>query len=413
MGTTNEDVFRALRELVAAIAALTAENSRSRFFFAAKSGRSDGISLITVEATLSSILTRLNLLVSQASFTAEDFATQTTLAAILEDTAALETLGDTAEASRTASNSRLEAIKNAVEIMDSDTPLLVIDLAALVVDVAALEVLGDTAEASMTAINSRLEAIKNATEDTAGDWDLLSVNTVNLAAILVAVLNNATSGRQDTAQTSFDTMLTDNDLMISDLDAIRLSNITINTSLDNIEFDADQTRISSANIAASVIATGSSHTLNWYYDFTVGAAGSGSFIITLTVPAGQKLTNAWSSIIMPVRGSSETIEWHQLSAADVHTRRLAEKTIANTTTRYHMPNEEVHANDGHIDGRSQKITVPAGQKLQWTFSTDLSNNDQVQIRCGGDLRDGTVFAAATRTGTVTGTLNSEDHEEIA
>jgi len=49
----------------------------------------------------------------------------------------------------------------------------------------------------------------NELESVDQNWNLLSVNQLNLAAILAAVINNATSGRQDTAQTSFDSMVTD------------------------------------------------------------------------------------------------------------------------------------------------------------------------------------------------------------
>lgn len=439
MATTRQEFFKLLKEISAQIDQL----SKRKYSVSGKTGGAspDRAALRDILTTLNSILVDTGRIDIQT----DDVATQTSLAAvvtntndielllttidavlddILTDTGQMETLLtsidtelDSIDANTFVARERLIAGgKNVAQWgqdIDANTEQMLLDNDAIIIDLAAIEALAITAATARIAaatartdINAELDSIDD-------NWNLLSTNQVNLAAILVAVLNNATSGRQDTSQTSFDTMLTDNDLMIADLDAIRLSNITINTSLDAIESDVDQIRISTSNIAASVIATGSSHTLNWFYDFTVGAAGAGSFIITLTIPTGQKLTNAWSTIIMPVRGSSETVEWHVLSASDVHTRRLSERTIANTTTRYHMPNEEAHTNTGHIDGRSQVITVPAGQKLQWTFSTDLSNDDQVQIRCGGDLRDGTTFAAATRTGTVTGTLNSEDHEEIA
>ncbi len=421
MTATLTDIFRILKKQNEI---LTDQLGRSRIAVSKGGGTVINLQeLTTISATLSSILSTValdssvdgleTLLALEGGLTIGNL-----LASIKGNTIDIEDRVDGLEAQGSTQITSLAAIDANTNTLEA---LLALEggltianlLASIKANTIDIEDRVDGLEGQNSTMITNQGTMESDLESIDANWNLLSLNQLNLAAILVAVQNNATSGRQDTAQTSFDTMLTDNDAIITDLAAIEVLLGTIDTSLNNIESDADQIRISVGNLAATAIATGSSHTLNWFYDFTVGAAGAGTFTVTLTVPTGQKLTNAWASVIMPVRGSSETIEWHVLSATDVHTRRLSERTIANTSTRYHMPNEEAHANTGHIDGRSQTITVPAGQKLQWTFSTNLSNNDQVQIRCGGDLRDGTVFAAAARTGSATGNLNSEDHEEIA
>lgn len=84
-------------------------------------------------------------------------------------------------------------------------------------------------------ISTRTGTVADNTESTDENWNLFSVNQLNLAAILAAVLNNATSGRQDTSNThlgNIDSVLDDIETRVDGLEGL-IS--TTNTHVDGIE----------------------------------------------------------------------------------------------------------------------------------------------------------------------------------
>jgi len=356
-----------------------------------------------VVSTLSSLLTQLQEI--NVNTTAIDLSTdgvEALLQDIDDNTDGLEgvntdirnrllNIESDADANRVAVQA-IETILNAHTLLidDMETMTLSIrnsntnietDVDAIRVDMIALEVLANTAEAARTAINAELDSIDD-------NWNLLSTNQLNLAAILAAVLNNSTSGRQDTAQTSFDTMLTDNDAIITDLAAIEVTLAALEV------------------LQTALVAGTNTHSLNWHLDFVVDGGGAGTVIIELIVPAGQKLWDVWVSCRMSIQTSTETVTIQHVVSSDNRVKRqIGTGTFSDTTTIFHWPRES--ANDAPTE-----FNMAAGEALLFTFSS-LTAADRFLLQVGGDLRDSTAFAASTKTGTATITINQEDHEEIA
>jgi len=307
------------------------------------------------------------------------------LAALEVDLAAIEVL-------TTTSRDHLAAI-------ESDTGPMQVDIAAIEVLLTTLNSLITTIDSVLDSMNSKLDTIDsidyflgNSTDaadllselqSIDANWNLLSVNQVAMAAVAVNTANNATTGKQDTAQTSFDTMLTDNDAMITDLAAIEVLLTTIAKQVTNHDWDFQVIETCSAAgtlIYAFQPADGDVFTDFWMM-YTV-AAGSGT-IATIIV--------------------NHTNEGGGVKLRELDTRASYSKTSA---VEIHIPTERPSTSQGFADGRVMGIRVPFNHKVFITFTTPAIG-DVITIRCGaktkttstpGDVKSGT--GTFTQTGAV-------------
>lgn len=139
--------------------------------------------------------------------------------------------------------SRLDTISALLTTIDADTSQMQTDLTAVNTNTDGIEALLTTIDTSLDAIESDEEAnrvslneiesvleqeILTELESIDANWNLLSVNQLNLAAILTAVLNNATSGNQTT--------------IIGHVDGIEGKIDTVNTNLGDIKTDLDDVK---------------------------------------------------------------------------------------------------------------------------------------------------------------------------
>lgn len=274
-----------------------------------------------------------------------------------------------------STNLRLNSVITELQAANVDLAALEVLATAGNVDLAALEVLGTAANVDLAAIevllttlntltttidgvldsmNSKLDTIDSIDYFLSGDttdggdllnelqsidqnWNLLSVNQLNLAAILVAVLNNATSGRQDRlVQGSF-------------------------------EFS-----------------------LHLWIRYTT--TGNGTFQTTITIPSGQKLYNWWIHMA-PTIGGARNIQV-LIQTPNSRNWMIAFNLAAMTSgAKYHAPHPfgETVAS-GEMDGRSHGLPLPAGTKIiffsssTWTTTTP----DKIEIAMGGDLRTNSI-----------------------
>jgi len=302
-------------------------------------------------------------------------------------------------------NQELQSIDNRLATIDSDT-------GAIRSDADATRIATQASAVDLAANEIILGNIKSNTDPSGGNSAaaLLASGTLMAGGALQsaggATLGALMSGESAGPLTTIDTSLNNIETDVVGQKAILT---TVNTSLNEIESDIDQIRISTASIAASVISVGSSHTLNWLLDFTVDVAGT--VIITLVCPTGQKMTNCWMSIHMPVQtNSDETVSINHHSAGDDLKRLVDLHTFNETTIHHHSP--QSRTDHQLMDGSSYPLTIAAGEKLVFTFSS-LTAADEFHMNFGCDLRDATVVAASTKAGTATITIDQEDHEEIA
>ncbi len=116
------------------------------------------------------------------------------------------------------------------------------------------------------------------------NWNLLSVNNITLAAILTAVLNNATSGRQDDAQDSFDLMVTDLDDMANRMNLLLR------------QFEQQWSRTYTCTVAGTLILTFSVPVNDTFRDtsFSFGAAVSAGRVLTIVrARSGGSIIDIW------------------------------------------------------------------------------------------------------------------------
>ena len=171
----------------------------------------------------------------------------------------------------------------------------------------------------------------------------------SLHGCIVAVLNNATSGRQDTAQTSFDTMLTDNDSTHTKLDTIESSLNTIITHVDGLEtkLDTQNTDNNYTGAAASDSVSLTSADLDQEISVNAGKVVEVQAITIIGETTAQRQvtinilnngTRYQVSVITVAAGV--TIEWNNSSMfntrADLHNMKLCSTAeiefVANAVT---------------------------------------------------------------------------------
>lgn len=393
MTTTNKDIFRVLKEILV-------EVSKSRIAIARSPNVIvDNSAMVT---SINSLLTELQSLVSK------DFATQTTLSShSTTNDSNLTTIKNkdfatqsTLEALRSQTDSNLTTIKNKDFATQVTLALMktALDSVKTNTDPEGGTTLGGFLQSSALFAGGILASGANFAGGALIDGAVFAGGALFAGAKSVAGL---LAGDDTGPLTTMDTSL----------NAIEASNATINTSLNAIESDVDQSRISNANIAARITETDSSHTFNWFLDFTVDGGGAGTVIITLVCPTGQKMRGVWMTVHMPVQTqTTETVTIVHTTGGDENKRVVENTTFTNTTKAHHSPRAQT--DNTFMDGSSYPLNMSAGEKLVFTFSS-LTAADQFHINLGCELRDGTVIAASTKTGTATITVNQEDHEEIA
>lgn len=120
------------------------------------------------------------------------------------------------------------------------------------------------------------------------NWNILSLNQLNLAAILAAVLNNATSGRQNTAQTSFDAMVID----LAEIEA------AVENS-ERLPMEEGSDLVTHSAVITGAGAMSASGTLDRY---TENAVPSGLPSFEVTVPASEEFQLVFATLTLSSQG---------------------------------------------------------------------------------------------------------------
>lgn len=249
MAITNEAINNTNKKLISALKDFVAALSRERHTtILSKGGSSPGISLAKAESTLSSILTQLENLNTETTLQGTsldtikviDFSTENTLGDVdakltfggtsiterikaIQDEVKSQTSGgsDNLHTLLDDINTKLQQIINDTTVlpnMDSLLATIDSDTNEIGNNTDGLETAQDLTNSHLTSLITNTAAILDDTKDLQSElesiddnWNILSVNNVALlaadvalAAILVAVLNNATSGRQDTMNNHLD-----------------------------------------------------------------------------------------------------------------------------------------------------------------------------------------------------------------
>jgi len=249
------------------------------------------------------------------------------------------------------------------------------------VDLAALEVLATTAATARSDINSELDSID-------ANWNLLSLNQLNLAAILVAVLNNATSGRQDIAQTSFDAM-------VVDLAAIEVKQIAIDASLNAIEQNTIDMEV--------VLLDQQTQCLLFVADFDVTGIGGGTdMVFDMVMSVEQCVVISMRTVYTGAGTNNLTI---QLLATNDLTKVVSDIEPgfnASAGSVEHWPDDT--ANGSPYDTGDHHLHIPSGLTLRIKW-TGVAVNDRFFVVLRGTARKRaapTVNTTAT-TATITTT----------
>lgn len=328
------------------------------------------------------------------------------------DLAAMESLLTTIDLDTDAMATDLAAIETLLTTIDGDTSAINVDIAAIEilnttsrdhlaaiesdtgpmqVDIAAIEVLLTTIDSVLDSMNSKLNTIDSIDYFLSGDttdggdllnelqsidqnWNILSVNQLNLAAILTAVLNNATSGRQD----------------------------TMNTHLAAIETDTGEIAVDTAALEVlSIVNTKQITNHTWDFEVTETCSAAGTLIYAFQAASGDVFENFWMTYsVSAASGTMATILVTHTDAGGGRVLRRIDLQAGyskTATVLIHLPNEKPNANQGHFDGRAVGVRIPFPNKIFITFTTPAIN-DIIQINCGaitktastpGDVKSGT------------------------
>ncbi len=245
----------------------------------------------------------------------------------------------------------------------TDTALMVTDLAAIEVLLTTLNTLTTTIDSVLDEMNTKLTTIQNIdyflgngedAEDLLSElmsidqnWNLLSVNQLNLAAILAAVLNNATSGRQDTAQTTLDTIAQFTRLAIEDAADVEPHH-TVPTG------------------AGAVTTSGS---LLFY---TEHAVPSGLFKVRLTVPSGEEWQLTWASIKLRTQDVAVTMTLITFSEADDDIQLIISQSLNNTTrSSYDELGGETTTGGATRRLMGSQLWMIPGSYIEWASAAEI------------------------------------------
>lgn len=228
MGTTLTEVNKTLNRI---LDAFKSDKKTSERGIIIQHGERQ-VSFASTNSLLESIETLLTTL------TNVDYATQFTLATIDSDTGNIIN-------SRLLSDGNTNAfwvqqVHNHLKSNGTDNIHTLMD--DLISDISTIDGVLDAALALHTTSDASLNEIESVLENEILDelvsidanWNIGGVNNVALAAILVAVLNNATSGRQDTMNThlgNIDSVLDDIETAVDGLETLQTST---NTKLDTV-----------------------------------------------------------------------------------------------------------------------------------------------------------------------------------
>lgn len=167
---------------------------------------------------------------------------QTTLSSILTSVDGLEGFTDGLEALLTTLDAVVDSLLTNSNLLVSDVDEIRISNGVIQLAVDGLESLltqiennTDGIESRLDTVNTNLGTMETDLESIDDNWNLLSLNQLNLAAILVAVLNNATSGRQDTANTRLQEIENNTDGLEGNTANLEARLDTIITHVDGLE----------------------------------------------------------------------------------------------------------------------------------------------------------------------------------
>lgn len=303
-------------------------------------------------------------------------------------------------------------IKTSTAAIDANTDAVEGHLAAIETDTGAMDIslTSIAAEDFATAVNQVLA--KAELESIDQNWNLLSVNQLNLGAILAAVLNNATSGRQTTAQTSFDAM-------VVDLAAIEVKQGTINTSLNSIETDIaalevlqtttngklDTLETTLTNIESRILKM-SSQQYGYNANFLVTGIGGGTQItLKVKVPVGQALHQVAIQVTPDAGSFTLAVEERSTPSGKIH------KNIRNSgafTNRDFLPQPPTGGLQSVFEGQ-QEWDVKGGHQITFLI-TNLIVNDDFHVAISSECRENTKPTIDTAASTATFSVTTHEDD---